>query len=418
MKRLIIALVVSTFFVSCLNDDDDFIAVCETPTEITASNITDTSISLSWINNNELSEVSIEFGPSGFQAGSGTTVTTTDNSITIENLSPNTVYDYYISAICSANNSSMVSEVNSITTDVSPVVAQFLPTLSQLNLFVGELKDLNLSPKVFKYELNTQLFTDYAHKLRIIGLPAGASLEYQDDGFPIFPTGTLITKTFYYNLDETISNSEKQIIETRVLIKEANEWTIGNYVWNEEQTEAFLDTNTHDVKVDYKNANGDLVSIDYVIPSDTDCRTCHSNSGNVTPIGPKLRTMNFDVDGINQLQKFIDEGHLTNAPTPTSIAALPNWEDVSNHTLEERARAYFDVNCAHCHEPGGFCEDQSTLNLKYETPFNDTNIFERRFSISNRMATYSPGTSMPFIGTTIIHTEGYSLIQEYLDSLE
>lgn len=298
-----------------------------------------------------------------------------------------------------------------------PIIAEFLPNLSQLNLFVGDLNTLAINSNMFKYELNTQLFTDYAHKLRIIGLPEGTALEYADDGFPIFPTGTLIAKTFYYNLDETNPNSGQKIIETRVLIKEETEWTIGNYVWNEDQTDAVLDQNQYNVTVDFVNETGDDVTVNYVVPGANDCTKCHSNSNNITPIGPKLRTMNFNVDGVNQLQYFIDNGQLINAPNPTQISSLPNWEDDINYSLEERSRAYFDVNCAHCHTTGGFCEFQSTLDLAFETDFDDTNIFQRRFSISNRMATYSPGISMPFIGTTMIHSEGFDLIQEYLDSL-
>lgn len=299
-----------------------------------------------------------------------------------------------------------------------PIIAEFLPNLSELNLFVGDLSSLTVNSNMFIYELNTVLFTDYAHKLRIVGLPEGTALEYQDDGFPKFPTGTLIAKTFYYNLDESNSNSEQQIIETRILIKEATEWTIGNYVWNEDQTEAYLDADEHDVKVDFKDATGNLVSVDYVVPGANDCTKCHSNDNDVTPIGPKLRTMNFNVAGVNQLQSFIDNGYLINAPAPAEIVSLPDWEDDANHSLEERSRAYFDVNCAHCHSPGGFCQFQSPLNLLYETDFDDTNIYQRRFSISLRMSNYSAGTSMPLIGTTMVHSEGYGLIQEYLDSLD
>jgi len=299
-----------------------------------------------------------------------------------------------------------------------PIVAEFLPNLSDLNLFIGDLKDLTINSNTFVYNLNTELFTDYAHKLRIIGLPNGSVLEYADDGFPIFPTGTLMAKTFYYNLDETNPNSAQQIIETRVLIKEEAEWAIGNYVWNEEQTDAFLDTNEHQVKVDFVNEAGEDVEVDYIVPAANDCTKCHINTNLVTPIGPKLRTMNFVVNGVNQLQSFIDNGYLANAPAPSEITALPNWEDDVNFSLEERARAYFDINCAHCHIQGGFCDLQSTLDLAFETAFDDTNIFQRRFSISARMSNYSPGTSMPFIGTTMIHSEGYNLIQEYLDTLD
>lgn len=427
MKRLLIAALLSSFLISCMSDDDEIIvAVCETPMNINVQSITDSSALISWTNNNTSSwsdntlntQVVVEFGPSGFQPGSGISIPAAGNSLMLQNLSATTSYDFYVTAMCTVNNVSLTSNLESFTTDYKPVVSEFLPNLSQLNLFVGDIANLQLSPKVFEYTLSTPLFTDYAHKLRIIGLPSGKALEYKDDGFPIFPTGTVIAKTFYYNLDETDPNSEKHIIETRILIKKAAEWEIGNYVWNEEMTEAYLDDEQHDVKVDFRNENGDLMAVDYVVPAGFDCTKCHSNSGNVTPIGPKLRTMNFDVDGVNQLQKFIDAGHLINSPQPASIAMLPDWEDEVNYTLEERARAYFDVNCAHCHEPGGYCENQSTLNLSYEASFEDSNIYPRRFSIGTRMSFFSPGSSMPFVGVTMVHGEGYELIQEYLDSLD
>lgn len=427
MRRLLIAILISSFLISCTNDDDTLIvAVCDTPININVQSITDSSAIINWTNNNSSSwsdntletQVVIEFGPSGFQPGSGVSIPAMGNSVTLQNLSPTTSYDFYITAICTVNNVSLTSNVASFTTDYKSVVPEFLPTLSELNLFVGELKDLTISPKTFEYDLSTPLFTDYAHKLRTIALPQGEALSYQDDGFPTFPTGTVITKTFYYNLDETDPSSDKHIIETRVLMKRAAEWEIGNYVWNEEMTEAVLDDEQHDVKVDFRNEDGDLMSVDYIVPAGFDCTKCHSNNNNVTPIGPKLRTMNFDIDGVNQLQKFIDAGHLINAPQPSSIASLPNWEDDVNYTLEERARAYLDVNCAHCHEPGGFCENQSTLDLSFDTAFEDSNIYPRRFSIGTRMSFYSPGSSMPFIGTTMVHSEGYELIQEYMDSLD
>jgi uncharacterized repeat protein (TIGR03806 family) len=415
MKRLLPITLILLSFISC-QIDDDTIALCEIPSEISTTNITQNSATLNWTNVNQVKDVTIEYGVSGFQIGTGTIVTASGSLITINNLLPETTYQYYILANCSVDNVSMISDVNEFTTSINPVVVQFLPLLSQLNLFSGDLGDLNISPRTFKYDLNTRLFTDYAHKLRVIALPDGTVLEYSGDGFPAFPNGTLIAKTFYYNLDETDVSVGKKILETRVLIRENDTWIIGNYKWNDAQTDANFTEDESVVKVNWVSPEGSNMTVDYQIPAKNDCTKCHSNTGNITPIGPKLRTMNFEIDGINQLQKFIDAGQLTNAPSPSTIGALPNWEN-TNLTLEERSRAYFDINCAHCHSPGGFCDDQSTLDLRFETTFDDTNIFIRRFSISSRMSAYSPGTSMPFIGTTMVHTEGYALIQEFLDTL-
>jgi len=75
------------------------------------------------------------------------------------------------------------------------------------------------------------------------------------------------------------------------------------------------------------------------------------------------------------------------------------------------------MNCAHCHSPGGNCDPISNLDFRYETTFDDTHIFEHRFSIAARTQSLIPNYSMPLIGTTILHPEGFSLIEEYVNSL-
>lgn len=80
-----------------------------------------------------------------------------------------------------------------------------------------------------------------------------------------------------------------------------------------------------------------------------------------------------------------------------------------------------DINCAHCHQPDEMQDANIGVrpDLRYETAFADSNIFEFKDDIRNRVET-SPGfgPSMPLIGRTQLHTEGMALIQEYIDSLE
>ena len=416
MKRLCLIGLILAFIVSCKDDDDQIIAQCEIPTNLLVSSITDVSASLSWENSNDSQNVNIEYGISGFLPGNGSIIEASQNSATLIGLNADTSYDFYVRAICATDNISMNSIAGSFSTNSSPVNPEFLPNLSQLNLFSGNMADLTLSTNVFEYDLITPLFTDYAHKLRLIALPQGQAMEYDGEGFPIFPNGTVLAKTFFYNNDETNLSLGRKIIETRVLIRVNGAWTIGNYVWNEAQTDAVLDENQYTVPISWINEAGEAMSTNYVVPAANDCTKCHSNAGNVVAIGPKVRNMNFEIDGINQLQKFIDAGHLIEAPSVNTMATLPNWKDEAL-SLESRSRAYFDVNCAHCHSPGGFCEVQSTLDLRFELDFNDTNIFERKNSIDNRMSTFNAGFSMPFIGTTMIHSEGYDLIKAFLDTL-
>src|SRR5580704_6410346 len=57
---------------------------------------------------------------------------------------------------------------------------------------------LALNERVVPYDLNTPLFSDYAHKLRTLWLPPGTAARYTASQSFDFPVGTIITKTFYY----------------------------------------------------------------------------------------------------------------------------------------------------------------------------------------------------------------------------
>jgi len=415
-KFYLLFLLVSLFF-SCGNDIDDLIPVCDTLINISSSAIADNSATLSWETINSSTSYNLEYGISGFILGSGTTISVSETAVILTDLQANTTYDVYIQTLCSSINISLYSDVYSFTTLIPNVATEFKTYLSELNLFTGNLNELNITTKAFEYNLSTTLFSDYAHKQRIIALPEGTSMEFDGDGLPIFPDNTLIAKTFYYNLDERDLSLGRTIMETRILIKTNGNWETGDYKWNEDQTDAILDSAGSTIPVTWINTEGESNSSSYKIPSNTDCITCHGNNDNIIPIGPKLRSMNFEINGINQLEQFIANQQLTGLSGSSFVRALPNWKDTSL-SLETRARAYMDINCAHCHIPGGHCEDQSTLNLAFETPLNESDIVEQSFSIDYRISFYLDGLSMPFIGTTMQHTEGVELLQSYLNTLD
>lgn len=415
MKKFNLLAVLVLLLISCQKDDETFVPQCDIPQNLTEEMLTYESVKLQW-DDMSASSYKVEFGFAGFNLGEGTMVITTTPSVTLSNLLAETSYDYYVLAVCSTTNTSVYTTVRSFTTLATPVVPEFRPTLSELNLFQGNLSDLLPSPYAFEYDLNTRLFSDYAHKQRLIALPEGTTLSTNGDGLPNFPDNTVIAKTFYYNVDDRNESLGKTIIETRILIKRNGIWESGDYKWNDTQTEATLDEAGGTVPVIWIDNNGTSNTVSYKIPSNTDCFTCHQTNNNLTPIGPKLRSLNFEVNGINQLQRLKDMQLLTGLSNPSDVSVLPNWEDTSA-TLEQRTRAYFDIQCAHCHTAGGFCEIQSTLRLSYETSLDDSKIVQRKNSISTRINTFNSGFSMPYIGTTIIHTEGVALIQAYLDTL-
>ncbi|MEM8892827.1 MAG: hypothetical protein AAGD28_32900, partial [Bacteroidota bacterium] len=102
--------------------------------------------------------------------------------------------------------------------------------LSDYGFFLGELKDLTPADGVLPYELNTPLFSDYAHKLRFFKVPEGTKAVYREKDVLDFPIGTYIIKNFYYYLDESQPEKGRRIMETRLLLHEKDGWkTLPSY---------------------------------------------------------------------------------------------------------------------------------------------------------------------------------------------
>jgi uncharacterized repeat protein (TIGR03806 family) len=410
-------ILLTTLLLFACNNDDDLIAACDAVTNVSSNTITSNSATITWEDANTTALYTIEYGVTGFSLGSGTSTSVSETSLSVTGLSANTTYDVYIQSVCTTNNVSMYTGVYSFTTNAPTVIAEFRPTLSELNLFAGDLSNLEITPYGFEYDLSSKLFTDYASKQRFFVLPSGEKLTYDGEGLPIFPDNSVIVKTFYYNIDDRDISLGQKIIETRLLIKINGTWESGDYKWNDAQTEAVLDLEGSIVPVTWIDAEGETNNVNYEIPSNTDCFTCHQSSNSMTPIGPKMRTINFDFNGSNQIQHLIDNEMLEGITDPSGIGLLPEWDDTSV-SLERRARAYMDINCAHCHTAGGFCEEQSALRLNYEIPYEESSISESRFSILARIQNTIPEYGMPLIGRTIVHDEGIEVLIEYINSLE
>jgi uncharacterized repeat protein (TIGR03806 family) len=290
---------------------------------------------------------------------------------------------------------------------------EFAKTLSEYNLFKGKISDLVPNDSVQVLELSYTLFTDYTEKQRLLKLPPGIKMIAKGDGLPDFPNGTILAKTFYYSAVQT--KGQQKIIETRILQKYKGNWNIATYQWNDAQTEANLLTKGGTVSASIELPDGSQKDIKYKIPTVYDCYDCHRSNNSIIPIGPKLRNLNIDllIEGkpVSQLQLLKEKGLLT-IKQHEQTAKLPSYKD-ANQPLEKRARAYFEINCAHCHNPQGFAGAYS-LDLRYENEFENTGIFFNKWNIEHRMTI----RDMPRLGTTIVDNEGLKLIQQYLAGLK
>ncbi len=149
----------------------------------------------------------------------------------------------------------------------------------------------------------------------------------------------------------------RRLIETRILKREADGWVGLPYIWNKEQTEATLDVAGDTVDVSWIHTDGRARTNNYIIPNANQCKGCHKAGDIMRPIGPKARHLNRDfayADGTeNQLMHWARVGALANAPDPTAAPRLAVWSDPKSGTLDDRARAWLEINCAHCHSPEG-----------------------------------------------------------------
>lgn len=298
----------------------------------------------------------------------------------------------------------------------------FETSLSEMGVYQGDFSNLTPATDVQLYEINSTLFTDYAVKQRLVRFPEGESMEYTgSELLPDFPDNTLVAKTFYYNIDDRDPSLGKQIIETRIFLKIEGNWEAGDYIWNDSQTDATYRETSSVEDISYIDIDGNTQNISYEIPSNQDCATCHNNNGSTFPIGMKLRNMNFNpMNGTvnqNQLQAFMGSGILTGLSSPSDISLLPDWQDDATYDIFERARAYIDINCAHCHQPGGEVTNFD-LDFRYETPFDDTGIFANRGEIEARTGSTIPTYRMPQLGRTIVHDEAFEMLLEYLEAIE
>ena len=220
--------------------------------------------------------------------------------------------------------------------------------LSEYNFF-ADLREQNATYGVTSYRLNTPLYSDGADKLRFIYLPSGTQLEASGEGLLQFPVGAAIIKTFAFGEGE-----DRRLIETRVLLNRADGWLALPYRWNDEQTDARLAL--AGARIPITRPDGEEIS--YRIPNKNQCKTCHSKDGELIPIGPKVRNLSDEWLDLAEAAEILDKA-------PMVAQRLPIWENRAEVSLNSAARAYLDVNCAHCHQPGGSASN-SGLDLRWE----------------------------------------------------
>ena len=330
--------------------------------------------------------------------------------------------------------SNLYSQVNdfAILADTPPKL------LSEYGFFINT-KDQITVPGVLPYELITSLFSDYAEKHRFLYVPKGKIAAYQENSVFGFPVGSVLIKTFSY---EPMNNkrSLRHLIETRLLIRKDSGWDALTYVWDEEGEEAMLALAGKTVKASYISNEGRQLDIRYRVPNKNQCKECHLENENIVPIGPKPRNLNRDytyLEGtINQLEKWMSVKFIESYPK--DINSVVDFMD-SSKPINDRARAYLDINCGHCHAPEGSASNSGLYLHLLETREKQLGVFKGPVATGRgsggldysivpghpdesillyRMISDAPDIMMPESGRSVMHKEAVDIIYQWIEEME
>lgn len=281
---------------------------------------------------------------------------------------------------------------------------------------------------VIAYDLINPLFSDHTDKYRYVFLPGDASVDYTEEDVLKFPVGSVLVKTFAYG---------EQYLETRLLIHKSDGWDAIPYVWDEAQTEATYAPVGGRIEIAAEQAASGAPAFTYAVPNKNQCKTCHQSGDAVSPIGPKVRNLNHQGPyGANQITDWSARGLLSGVPemVPVMAKAFDQTE-----SLTDQARAYLDINCAHCHKATGSASN-SGLWLDWEIEdavkwgigkhptaagrgSGDALVVIEpgqpdRSILAYRMASDEPGVAMPELGRALVHEEGVALINAWITEMD
>ena len=315
------------------------------------------------------------------------------------------------------------------------IEGKFFSKLSDYRFF-KDLTNQIPADEVLPYQLQSELFSDYTYKQRFVYVPPAMRVRHEKNKVFMFPVGSVLIKTFSYQ--NTVSKLNPQLLETRLLIHSKGGWKAVSYIWNENQSEAYLSLVGGTIQTSFSDEDGNIRSVRYRAPNKNQCKECHQVYASMTPIGPKARNMDLSLSygdkPQNQLAKWHDLGWIDQ---DIDFMKMVNYSSL-NEDIGDRARAYLEINCAHCHIPGGAADTTGLYLMLEETNKKSLGFYKKpvaagkasfnlKYSIVprkpdqsillRRMESMDPGIMMPESGRALKHAEGIEIISEWINSL-
>jgi uncharacterized repeat protein (TIGR03806 family) len=306
-------------------------------------------------------------------------------------------------------------------------------TLEAWNLFL-DAKTQTPGPRTLPYDVISPLFSDYTLKRRFVYLPEGKTLGYEPTDLWHLPEGSVLIKTFSYPYDLRDPSKGERLLETRLLVFTREGVVPHTYVWDEEQREATRKVAGKTIPSEWVHTDGERRRNDYQVPNTNQCFDCHGKPEVVNTLGLRTRQLDreYDYGGVvrNQIDHLHELGWLDRAPEPPAARQrlVDPWGTAS---LSERARAYLDSNCSHCHKQSGDAS-ASGMWLEWEQTTEHQNpvtwgVCKKPTSAAGatcgrevdivpgepdasiymcRVESTEPDVQMPPLGRNLVHDEG------------
>ena len=308
--------------------------------------------------------------------------------------------------------------------EVPQAAVTFPLNLSDTGCFES-VTDLSPRPGVVPYEVNAPLWSDGSEKLRFIELPPDEAIAIREDGGWDLPEGTVMIKTFSYDVN---GSGSARPVEIRVMVLRPHGWEFHSYRYDPAIEDAVLLDDAAE-----ENVGDGLV---HGFPSRWTCTVCHRESA-LQVLGVRADQLNRDVvydDGLaHQLDAMAAIGMFDRDVMASSSPAMAR-PDHDDDALELRARAYLHSNCSHCHQNGGWVPTELNMDLRYDTPTSATNTCGEPTSYGELGVRIVPGDAagsrivermstagiqrMPPVATALVDPTGVQVVSAWIDAME
>jgi uncharacterized repeat protein (TIGR03806 family) len=291
-------------------------------------------------------------------------------------------------------------------------------TLSATGLF-SNTPALTAAAGLIDYSINAPFWSNGAQKKRWFRLPAGTTIGFDAAGAWTFPVGTITVK--HFDLGTTK-------VETRVMVHRTDGWRGFSYRWRADGQDADLVAENGETAT-YANQA-------WSFPSRTQCLQCHTAPSRA--LGLNTRQFNGSHSyastgrSDNQLRTLNHIGIFSSdIGDAGQYSTMPNPADPNSGTIEARARAYLDTNCAICHQPGG--GTPVDMDLRFGGTLADLKIINVAASQSTatRVQPGDPAGSdlwqrlqssganrMPPVGVQVVDQEAVQLLSTWITQLQ